>query len=953
MPFIKKGILAFVIAFITLSTWALGSAAQNSAVAAEFTVDESFRVATINDSSSFFVAHKSMTYLDVLHPSSPLTSGIPLTRKNSRLWISSEIRNDGFSTIPLVLNIDRLNINDLQIYLLDGNARIIKSYRYQAGKGDFSLKKPFSAIRLSFSLTPQEDVRLVIGVYDDGLRYFPISLWEKQELKQYDETMLILLGIVLGMLTVLTGYFLLSYLYQRTPARFWLTITNFVLFALFFVAQGGLATWPSLTNASEITFACLIGLSFLMLAKVTHSLFSPIPLALRLLTFALPIAMTIAALASNAFDATRILFAASPIIAIYHLALAFIYKDKQNLASSRLFAFAWVFVFMLYAVFAKVAFDDMFYTASIIMVILTLLALSLLCLGFAVELKERNISRVKLSENEATISSLHHFYDLFRNSSEGLYTSTLEGELKTVNPAMCALFGYPNESKMLEQVKNTKQFYANIEDRDVLVGELLHSGQVSTREIKGMRSNGSAFWFSISCQVRKNDDSSFLYGSIIDVTEKKQSDSSLQFMATHDSLTGVYNRRQFETTLTAKLSEKSTIPPCILYLDLDRFKLVNDTSGHKAGDALLKDIAHLLEKSLPNEAMLARISGDEFAVIFENQPEEATYLQAVQLLNAVQAYRFSWENRIFSLGVSIGMVVCSEPNGTAEQYICMADAACYYAKDQGRNQIHKYSKDDESTLRYQDELDWVNTIQLALSEDRFLLYYQPLRPLSRPNDGHYYEVLLRLKQTDGSIIEPAAFLPTAERFEMNVKIDKWVITNTFNWLSENPEHLSKLKRCSINLNCHSLADRDFKLFVLNAFERYKIPYDKICFEMIESVAIIKMEYTIDFMRTFHRLGCSFALDDFGRGFASYGYLKHLPVDVVKIDGTFIKDMRADPVDVAMVSSIKDVAKALGMQTVGEFVESDATMTQLGNMGVDFAQGFGVAPPAPLIDFKPL
>jgi len=388
MPFTRKGMLAFFIACITLCTWALSDAIQNSAVASELTIDQSFRVATINESSSFFVAHKSMTYLDVLHPSSPLTSSIPLDRNNSRLWISNELRNEGFSTIPLVLNIDRLNINDLQIYLLDGNARIIKSYRYQAGKGDFSLKKPFSAIRLNFSLTPQENVRLVIGVYDDGLRYFPISLWEKQAIQQYDETMLILLGIVLGMLTVLTGYFLLSYLYQRTPARFWLAVTNFVLFALFFMAQGGLATWPSLTNASEITFAVLIGLSFVTLAKVTHSLFSPIPLALRLLSFALPIGMAIAAVATSAYDATRILFAASPFIAAYHIGLAFIFKDKQNLAPSRLFAFAWVFVFMLYAVFVKIAFDDAFYTAPIVMIILTLLTLALLCIGFAVELKE-------------------------------------------------------------------------------------------------------------------------------------------------------------------------------------------------------------------------------------------------------------------------------------------------------------------------------------------------------------------------------------------------------------------------------------------------------------------------------------------------------------------------------------------------------------------------------------
>lgn len=255
--------------------------------------------------------------------------------------------------------------------------------------------------------------------------------------------------------------------------------------------------------------------------------------------------------------------------------------------------------------------------------------------------------------------------------------------------------------------------------------------------------------------------------------------------------------------------------------------------------------------------------------------------------------------------------------------------------------------------RYQRELDWVSSINNALEEGRFELFYQSLRPLSKASDGHYYEVLLRLREKDGNLVEPANFLPTAERFEMNVSVDKWVVTNTFKWLAENPEHLAKLKRCSINLNCHSLADRDFTLFILNAFETFNIPYNKICFEVIESVAIIKMEVTLAFMRTFNRLGCSFALDDFGSGFSSYNYLKSLPVSQVKIDGMFIKDMLNDSVDTAMVASINDVAKAMGMQTVGEFVEDEGTMAQLGKMGIDFAQGYGVAKPAPLREFKPL
>jgi len=329
------------------------------------------------------------------------------------------------------------------------------------------------------------------------------------------------------------------------------------------------------------------------------------------------------------------------------------------------------------------------------------------------------------------------------------------------------------------------------------------------------------------------------------------------------------------------------------------------------------------------------------------------YLNAVKILNAVQTYRFMWDNRIFNLGVSIGMVVCDDATVSSGQYLSMADAACYFAKEQGRNQVHKYNKNDESMQRYQRELDWVSSINNALEEGRFELFYQSLRPLTKTSDGHYYEVLLRLREKDGKLVEPANFLPTAERFEMNVNVDKWVVTNTFKWLSENPEHLGELRRCSINLNCHSLADRDFTLFVLNAFETFNIPYEKICFEVIESVAIIRMEDTLAFMRTFNRLGCSFALDDFGSGFSSYNYLKSLPVSQVKIDGMFIKDMLNDTVDTAMVASINDVAKAMGMQTVGEFVENEGTMAQLGKMGVDFAQGFGVAKPTPLKEFQPL
>lgn len=952
MPFIKKGILAFFNVFLLLSLLVISVAAWR-VHASELHIDERFDIAVINHSSTSFVAHQSASYLDVLHSTQALSTTLPLTLENSRLWLSAELRNTGFSTVPLVLNIDRLNIDDLQIYLLDDNARIIKSYRYQAGKGDYSLNKPLPAIRLAFSLNAQEHSRLLIGVKDEGLRQFPISLWHKQSLQQYDRNMMVMLGVLLGILGIMVGYFLLSYLFQRTPARFWLATNNAILFALFFVAQGGLATWPALTNASEPLFAILLGATFLNLAKVTHNLFVRVPLFLRIVSFSLPLAMTIWALVSIPYNASLILMAMCPLIGVYHVLLAMIFKDRRNQALSYIFCMAWLFFTVLYAIFVKTLLGTLIYTTPLVFFILALLSIGLLCLGFSVELKERSFNVQKLLEREATITSLNRFYDLFRNSAEGLYTSTLEGDIKTVNPAMCALFGFEDETQMLETIKNTKQFYANTEDRDVLVGELLESGIVMGREIKGVKADGSEFWFSISCQIRAAEEGNFLYGSIIDVTEKKQSDLSLQYLATHDSLTGVFNRRQFENTLKAKLAAKSADEIAILYLDLDRFKVVNDTCGHKAGDTLIKDIAQLLEKALPESAMLARLGGDEFGVIIEKASPEQAHEIAESLLNVAQEFRFMWDKRIFHLGVSIGMVVCDNSDTTGEQYLSMADAACYFAKEQGRNQIHLYHKNDKSMQRYQKELDWVTTINHAHDEDRFLLYYQLMRPLTSANDGFYYEVLLRLKDRDGTVIEPNAFLPTAERFEMNVKIDKWVISNTFEYLHANPEHLANLKRCSINLNCHSLADRDFKLFVLNAFDKYAIPYDKICFEVIESVAIIKMEDTLRFMQSFKELGCSFALDDFGSGFSSYNYLKSLPVDIVKIDGAFIKDMLNDPVDVAMVASIKEVAKAMGMTTVAEFVESEATMAQLGRIGIDFAQGFSVSAPKPLNTFTPL
>lgn len=873
---------------------------------------------------------------------------------DTRLWLQARVSNTGTTSLSLTLLTDRINLDNVHLVLLDGRERITDSMNYRSARSNELPTRLLPTVKFPFRLQPGQTKTILMRIQDDGLLPPSVTLWEDKALETYARKMLLLLGIALGTLCVLFGYFIISYLYQRTPARFWLATTFALLFAFAFTAQGGLVMWSGLTNLSEYVLVSVLAGFFATMTKVCHNLFPRIPLPLRLLNYLAVIALLCVVSISSPYQATLAAYIAAPIIGLMHLLLAIIYRDRRNRAQTRTFAISWLFLFATFAVQLDVVSRAIMVTPLISLQLIILMTLAMLSFAFCVEVKERNLNIQQISAREKTISQLNQFYDLFRNSAEGLYTSTLEGKLISVNPAMCTLFGYPDEDAMLKDVVNTRNFYASKEERDLLVGEILERGTVMGREIKGIRADGSEFWFSLSCQIRKEDNNSFLYGSIFDITERKQSDISLEYLATHDSLTGVYNRREFEQKLHYALEERepSTVVS-ILYLDLDRFKVVNDTCGHNAGDALIKDVAQLFQDTIQGQGHLARLGGDEFAILVESQLEESAYLLGMKLLNALQSYRFVWENRIFTLGVSIGQVNCDEYKYSAEQYLSMADAACYIAKEQGRNQVHRYSNEDDSVKRYEQELNWVSAINEALENNRFTLFYQHYRPLNKAIDGDYYEILLRLKNEDGTLVPPGSFLPSAERYNLISKIDRWVVENTFRWLAAHRETLSSLQRCSINLSGQSLADRDLKLFILNAFETFSIPYQKVCFEITETVAILRMDETKAFMRTFRQLGCKFALDDFGSGFSSYTYLKHLPVDCVKIDGSFIKDMLNDPVDAAMVSSIKDVAKAIGMETVGEFVENEATMAQLGRMGVDYAQGYGVAMPTPLDEYKPL
>lgn len=877
----------------------------------------------------------------------------PLSEEES-LWLRLNVRSLLPVSESFYLTIADPNIDYVDVYVIDSKQRITQSF--QAGaKRDFSLRPvAHRHFIMPFTVYPNDDITLYIRLSDPAPMFAPISLMSADLWVLGEQSGQVMFGIFVGALMVFTLYFLVTYLLMKSPVRFWFSLTCFTLLLTVLNIQGFVGQMTGVTQFSHIGTTLLITLLLLMMAQVSRSLFVGSPKRLRYLAYGLPLAVIVGATVVDYSVVTMVMVTLIGLSILVQCLMAIHYRNRFNSRPSHFFVLGWLMIALAASVNLSLYSSGDTLTFGMTFLIILMSVLGVLIIGVAIEANERVLLSLERNEQEKRIDSLKQFYQLFRNSAEGLYTSTPEGELLSVNPAMWQLFGYESEDDMLSSVSSTNDFYAEHVERDVLIGELRANHTVLGREFRGLRKDGSEFWFSLSCQLHEEGEQTFLYGSIFDVTERKQSNISLEYLATHDSLTGVNNRREFERQLQSQLAIplSTDSPLTVLYMDLDQFKVVNDTCGHKAGDALLQQLATILDEVVSDKGLLSRLGGDEFGVLMTETGADQAFVLANKLLNAVSDFRFMWENKVFSLGLSIGLVERSATIDTPEQMMSMADAACYIAKEQGRNQIHRYSSQDVSTKRYENELNWLAYINEALESDNFVLYYQHYQPLHELAAGHRYELLLRMQTADQGLVPPGAFLPAAERYSLGAKVDRWVIHHYFQWLNENPEHAEQLCKCNINLCGQSLADRDFKLFVLNAFEKFSVPYNKICFEITEGMAIIKMEDTLEFIKTFKQLGCTFALDDFGSGFSSYGYLKQLPVQYVKIDGAFVKDLTVDPIDSAMVRSINDVAKAMGMETVAEFVENTDIKIELGKMGVDYAQGYGIAMPAPLDEYVP-
>jgi len=383
----------------------------------------------------------------------------------------------------------------------------------------------------------------------------------------------------------------------------------------------------------------------------------------------------------------------------------------------------------------------------------------------------------------------------------------------------------------------------------------------------------------------------------------------------------------------------------VIYLDLDQFKIVNDTCGHVAGDALLRQIGSILAAQARKRDTVARLGGDEFAALIEHCQQDQVLRIAYKVLEVLQDFRFVWQDRGFTIGASIGLVPIEPAVDTLASIFRAADNACYAAKEQGRNRVHIYKRDDQELVQRHGEMQWVLRIQEALADNRFTLYYQPIVSLDHSDQPHG-EILLRLRNRDGSLVLPGAFIPAAERYNQMQTIDRWVIHAVFTAL-RNPHTVPPESCVAINVSGQSLGDWHFLEFVEQQIVKQSVPIERVCFEITETAAISNLSHAMRFFSVLKQRGCYFALDDFGSGLSSFAYLKSLPVDFLKIDGSFVKDMAHDPIDHAMVEAIHRIGHVIGIKTIAESVENAHILNRLSAIGVNYAQGIEVGRPRPL------
>lgn len=539
------------------------------------------------------------------------------------------------------------------------------------------------------------------------------------------------------------------------------------------------------------------------------------------------------------------------------------------------------------------------------------------------------------------------FRALFEQAAVGLAELDRNGRFRSVNATLCRLLGLPAAALNGQRLQSFFPTRGEHEETGQPT-ERPTTDRALTTERRYLHRDGRERWGRVTLSMVRGQggQAERLFAVVEDVTEARELADALNHQATHDRLTALVNRHAVEDHLEALLGQTrgTRRRHLFCFIDLDQFKIVNDTCGHFAGDRLLAQVADILRRTVRETDIVGRLGGDEFAAILHDVAPEEGERAAGKLLQRLRGQEFQWQGQRFRLTASIGMVALDAGVRDVPWVLRAADVACYMAKDRGRDRLQAYTAGDHSVLEHHGQIQWVQSIRRALDEDRLCLHAQRIRPVAPGAAPLDYELLVRLIGPDGEQHPPGAFMPAAERFDLATEIDTWVARHAFRQLAAHPEHLAALNRCHLNVSAQSLGDPRYRDLLEGLLDEYGIPGAKICLEITETAAVRSLKEAYLFIDRMQARGCRIALDDFGSGLSSFGYLKNLPVDLIKIDGLFVRDIAEDGLNRAIVEAINQIGRALGKRTIAEFVENATVLAELQRIGVDAAQGYGVHRP---------
>ncbi len=554
----------------------------------------------------------------------------------------------------------------------------------------------------------------------------------------------------------------------------------------------------------------------------------------------------------------------------------------------------------------------------------------------------------KVQAEEALRASEARYQALYENAPDINASVAMDETILSINRNGARMLGYEVEELVGRSFLDLVHSADQARVRRYLRQQFTDFAADHGIEFRKLRRDGSVIWVHQCVSLEPETSEPRLLVVCRDVTERRKLEEKLAYQAAHDPLTNLINRREFESRLRRLLARPASPHDehVLCYLDLDQFKVINDTCGHIAGDELLRQVAALLSRQIRSRDTLARLGGDEFAVLMEHCPLEQAEKLAERMRQAIEEFRFQWQSRRFNIGVSIGVVQVTGGGLSMDAVLSQADSACYAAKDQGRNRVYVCRPNDATLSGQVGDMRWASYITEALEADRFTLYAQPILPCRAEQAGLRFEILLRLRDGD-KVIRPGTFMPAAERYNLSTRLDRWVLETLIQWLGRSPGVFDQVESCSVNLSALSLCDESFRQYALELLAGAGLPGGKLCFEITETAAISNLSRATGFIQALKDAGHQVALDDFGSGLSSFAYLKNLPIDMIKIDGAFVRQIAESELDQALVRSICDIAGMMGKQTTAEYVEDAAALEVLRGIGVDYVQGYHLGRPEPL------